>query len=199
MNECAAAVASNGRVWSFLAPHARQFDHDPVRVCSVARALGGLREAYVSAQHTPPSQEARLSRSHEHPWRPGRSEEPPRQGPRPSIGLIGSIRSRRSFTELSRTGRRVSRSFLWCTWCLDPTASHASVAFAITRAYGPAVRRNKLRRQLRAVLVELDRAEPLPPIMIMMGPRGARKERTFAQIQQAVTAMIHEIRQQLSA
>jgi len=65
---------------------------------------------------------------------------------------------------------------LWCTFLPDPTASPPRVAFAIGRAVGPAVTRNRVRRRLR-VLLAADRA--WPPGWYLIGARPAIAERPF--------------------
>ena len=167
-----------------------------IRHCIQPGSRGGRREAYISAQHTATCQEARVPRSHEHPWRTGRDQEPPGQGPRPSLGLIDRIRERHAFARLGREGTRIRRSALWCSWCPDPDSTTTSVAFAITRAYGPAVTRNRLRRRLRSILRELDRANPLPPILLLVGPRSSTIELTFDQLRHELTALIEQVRSQ---
>jgi len=157
---------------------------------------GGRREAYISTEYTSTCEEARVPLSHEHPRRSCRPQEPPRQGPRPPFSLIGRLRDRRAFARLGRDGRRIRRSVLWCTWCPDPDSTATSVAYAITRAYGPAVHRNRLRRRLRAILRDLDRTDELPPVMLLIGPRPRSIELTFDQIQQDLTSLVQEIRSQ---
>jgi ribonuclease P protein component len=69
------------------------------------------------------------------------------------------------------------------------------VAFAINRAYGPAVRRNRLRRQLRAVLAELDRQQPLPTGMMIIGARpGTRFELPFDTVSSELTQLVERAR-----
>ena len=163
----------------------------------IGRVLGGgRREAYISAQHPQTCQEARVPLAHEHPRRTCRAQEPPRQGPRPTLGLIDRVRERHAFARLGREGTRIRRSALWCSWCPDPASTATSVAFAITRAYGPAVNRNRLRRRLRSILRELERSEPLPPILLLIGVRPQPIELTFDQLEDELTALIREIRSQ---
>jgi len=184
-----------------LVPHAPDHMHQIVsaRHC-IGRVLGGgRREAYISAQHTQTCQEARVPLAHEHPGRTCRAQEPPRQGPRPTLGLIDRVRERHAFARLGHEGTRIRRSALWCSWCPDPASTTTSVAFAITRAYGPAVHRNRLRRRLRSILRELDRSEPLPPILILIGVRPRAIELTFDQLRDELTALIREIRRQQTA
>jgi ribonuclease P protein component len=110
--------------------------------------------------------------------------------------LIDRVRERHAFARLGREGTRIRRSALWCSWCPDPASTATSVAFAITRAYGPAVNRNRLRRRLRSILRELERSEPLPPILLLIGVRPQPIELTFDQLEDELTALIREIRSQ---
>jgi ribonuclease P protein component len=112
--------------------------------------------------------------------------------------LIRPIRDRRGFQRLAAEGRRIQRSNLWCIWCPDPHSPAASVAFAIGRTSGPAVARNRLRRRLRAVLREIDRATPIPPALLLFGTRRPATELTYEMIQRDATALIDEIRAQIS-
>lgn len=137
-----------------------------------------VREAHISAQQPASCKEARLPGPDGHPRRPRRAEEPSRQGPRPPVGLITRIRSRDAFVRLQREGRRVRRSALWCTWCPDPTATTTSVAFALSRALGSAVSRNRLRRRLRAILTTIE----LPPGLLLIGATPAAITLTFDQL-----------------
>lgn len=139
---------------------------------------GVSREAYLPTQCPPPKQEARLPRPDEHSRRPCRVEVTPRQGPSPSVGLIGRIHTRSDFQRLRRDGRRVRIEPFWCSHLPDPTSNTAQVAFAINRAVGNAVTRNRLRRRLRAVLTELDLAGGL----YLIGCTPKASELTFDQI-----------------
>lgn len=168
------------------------------RYCIQPGSRGGRREAYISAQYPPTCEEAWFSQSHEHSRRTCRAQEPPRQGPRPSLRLIGRIRERHAFARLGREGTRIRRSALWCSWCPDPDSTTTSVAFAISRAYGPAVTRNRLRRRLRAILRQLDETEPLPPISVLIGVRPSTVELTFDQARTELAAMVHQIRRDLA-
>ena len=149
-----------------------------VRFIPVSEDHGVSREAYLPAQRPPPSQEARFPRSHEHPRRPCRVEVTPRQGPGPSVGLIGRIQTRSDFQRLRRDGRRVRIEPFWCSHLPDPSSNTAQVAFAINRAVGNAVTRNRLRRRSRAVLTDLD----LPGGLYLIGCTPKANELTFDQI-----------------
>jgi ribonuclease P protein component len=109
--------------------------------------------------------------------------------------LIGRIRGRHAFARLARDGTRIRCSSLWCAWCPDPHSTSTSIAFAIGRAYGTAVERNRLRRRIRAVLGEVDRTEPLPPGMLLIGARHRTPtELTFEQTRSELTQLIERVR-----
>ena len=180
-------------------PHAPDHMHQIVsaRHC-IGRVLGGgRREAYISAQHTQTCQEARVPLAHEHPRRACRAQEPPRQGPRPTLGLIDRVRERHAFARLGREGTRIRRSALWCSWCPDPASTTTSVAFAITsRRTAPPSTGIGFVVDCARSWANCDRSEPLPPILILIGVRPKAIELTFDQLRDELTALIREIRSQ---
>lgn len=151
---------------------------------------GVSREAYLPAQCPPPLEEARLSRSHEHSRRTRRAQVPARQGPRPSVRLIGRIRTRDEFQRLRREGRRVRIEPFWCAHLSDSSANPPRVAFAISRAVGNAVIRNRLRRRLRAIVTDLD----LPPGLYLIGCRPSASELSFDQITDTLVKLPRRVR-----
>ena len=105
--------------------------------------------------------------------------------------MITTVRGRNELRAATRAGSRISGAVLWCTWCPDPEASSTSVAYAIGRVYGSAVRRNRLRRRIRAVLADIDRRNPLPPGTMLIGVhRQVSTEVTFAQVQTDVNRIV---------
>lgn len=83
--------------------------------------------------------------------------------------MIWRIRERAAFERLRTEGVRIRpltspllpgeshrRRSLWCSYLPDTEATPPRVAFAIGRKVGPAVVRNRLRRQIRAVLTEAE-------------------------------------------
>ena len=146
------------------------------------------REAHIPAQQPPASQETRVPCPDVDPRRSRRAQEPPRQGPRPTLGLIDRIRGRDAFRRLAHDGTRIRRPALWCTWCPDPAISTTSVAFALPRALGSAVVRNRLRRRMRSILREL---EPLlPGGMLLIGAQPSSTELTFAALRTELTLLL---------
>ncbi|MFP5486962.1 MAG: ribonuclease P protein component [Acidimicrobiia bacterium] len=113
--------------------------------------------------------------------------------------MIARFRGRHEFARLARDGTRFRCSALWCTWCPDPQSTSTRVAYAIGRAYGPAVRRNRLRRRARSVLNELDRVAPLPPGLLLIGVRQrptttTASELTFDHVRRELTELTTSIR-----
>jgi RNase P protein component len=63
------------------------------------------------------------------------------------------------------------------------------VAFALGRALGPAVVRNRLRRRLRVLLA----ASPVPPGWYLVGATPAAVERQFDALRQDVSRLVQAI------
>lgn len=68
------------------------------------------------------------------------------------------------------------------------------VAFAIGRACGPAVIRNRTRRRLRAALRAIDQVDPLPPGALLIGTKPAAVELTFEQLQTELMKLVTQLR-----
>jgi ribonuclease P protein component len=103
--------------------------------------------------------------------------------------LIDRVRERDAFIRLRREGVRVRTDPLWCSFVLDSDLVPPQVAFAIGRAVGSAVSRNRLRRRLRAVLAECD----VPPGLYLIGARTPACEQTFDELQATVISLIAKV------
>jgi len=137
-------------------------------------------EAHVPTQQPTSSQEARIPITHGDPSRTTRSQSTPPKGPSPSVGVIWRLRERRAFAQLRRYGRRVRKGVVTVTAVIDASSTHPPrVAFAISRKVGPAVTRNRLRRQMRAHLSELRKKDSLDSgdYLVMIAPGGAELSR----------------------
>jgi ribonuclease P protein component len=143
------------------------------------RSRGGLREAHLPTEQSSPRQEARLPPPDEHPRRASRAEGTSRQGPAQPVGLIWRIRERSAFTRLANEGRRTRAGVLWCTYIPDPVATPPRVAYALGRAIGPAVVRNRLRRRLRAMLT----TATLPPGFYLIGAQPTAVQRSRSELE----------------
>ena len=165
------------------------------RMCVAPESSGDRREAYLSAQHPPPSPQAWLPCAYEHPRRPCGAQVPPRQGPRPTVGLIDRIRHRDAFARLRREGIRVRVDSLWCSFVPDSGVAPPRVAFAIGRAAGSAVQRNRLRRRLRAILGACD----VPAGLLLIGADRAATEHSFAELQRSVQRLLDAMHRRTAA
>jgi ribonuclease P protein component len=104
--------------------------------------------------------------------------------------LIDRVRERDAFVRLRRDGVRVRTDPLWCSFVLDPDLVPPQVAFAIGRAVGSAVSRNRLRRRLRALLANSD----VPPGLYLIGARTPVCEHTFAELERSLTSLLDKVR-----
>ena len=68
------------------------------------------------------------------------------------------------------------------------------MAYSIGRACGPAVNRNRLRRRLRAILREVDRNQPLPAGLLLIGAHPGATELTFEQLTRETSSLVAAIR-----
>jgi ribonuclease P protein component len=90
---------------------------------------------------------------------------------------------------LRRDGRRVRIEPFWCSYLIDSSLDTAQVAFAINRAVGNAVVRNRLRRRSRVVLEQL----ALPAGLYLIGCRPGAHELTFEHIQLTLGKLVAKI------
>ena len=97
---------------------------------------------------------------------------------------IGRVRTRASFAALSATGRRARSGALRVTAVVGTPDDMPCVAFAVGKAVGPAVVRNRLRRRLRAAAAELG---PRPgTYLIAVDAAGA--DRTYQELRTDLAA-----------
>jgi ribonuclease P protein component len=88
-----------------------------------------------------------------------------------AVAATWRVRDRATFNAL-REGRRGHAGPVRVTWVPEPgAATPPRVALAVGRRVGPAVARNRVRRQLRAVVAEL--APGLAPGAYLVAYRGA--------------------------
>lgn len=67
------------------------------------------------------------------------------------------------------------------------------MAFALGRALGPAVTRNRLRRRLRAICRTLTAAGELPPGLLLIGASPAAVELTYAQLDTELRSIVRTL------
>jgi ribonuclease P protein component len=97
---------------------------------------------------------------------------------------------------LAAEGQRARAGVLWCTFILDPPGitTPPRVAFALGRALGPAVVRNRVRRQLRVMLQAASSAGTVPSGMYLIGARPLAASRSFIELQFDLTQLLHRAR-----
>jgi ribonuclease P protein component len=76
--------------------------------------------------------------------------------------LIRSLRRQLDFADIRRNGIKVVEKPFRLSAVVAPDSEVVTMGYAIPRSVGPAVVRNRLRRQLRAVMAEFDGAGRLP-------------------------------------
>jgi ribonuclease P protein component len=108
--------------------------------------------------------------------------------------LIGRIGDRRAFDRLARDGRQAKSETLWCTYLDDPDTVPPRVAFSIGRSVGSAVRRNRLRRRLRAIVGAMAGRPPLTRGLILIGARATATELSFDELRCDVQRLLGRIR-----
>jgi ribonuclease P protein component len=107
--------------------------------------------------------------------------------------LIWSIRGRRAFQTLARSGRTARTETLWCNFLNDPAAVPLRVAFAVGRSIGPATRRNRLRRQLRAIVAAIAPDLGLRQGWLLIGALPAASKHTFVSLRSEVTSLLTKV------
>ncbi|MBL6634576.1 MAG: ribonuclease P protein component [Actinobacteria bacterium] len=106
--------------------------------------------------------------------------------------MIHRIRTSHEFTRLDIEGVQVRTDVLWCKFLADPMMSPPRVAFSISRAHGPAVRRNLARRRLKELLREHVRNNQLPPGALLVGIIRSKSDQMFEMSPQHLA---HQVRQ----
>ena len=99
----------------------------------------------------------------------------------------GRVRSHADFTALRQRGVRSRQRSVRVTYLAG--APEVRLAFAVGRPVGSAVVRNRLRRRLRALMVELDP----PPGSYLVATTPAAATSTFADLRVELAAALHEV------
>jgi ribonuclease P protein component len=133
-----------------------------------------MREADLPAEPAEAQQEARISSANAHPRGAQRAEDASPARPRSAFRLIWRVRGHATFRDLARAPARRHGAFGARLLSGRPDQP-PSVAYAVPRAVGGAVERNRLRRRLRAAVRELE-SELVPGgvYLLSAGP-GAMK------------------------
>ena len=104
--------------------------------------------------------------------------------------MIWSIRDRGAFERLASSGCRSRTRTLWCRYLNEPAARPLRVAFAVGRSYGPAVQRNRLRRQLRVIIDRAAAEGALTAGWLLVGANSSAQEHTFDELRHEIDDLL---------
>lgn len=156
-------------------------------------------ETNVSAEQSPTGEATRFPPSDVDQGGSARLALPSSQGPPPAVGLIWRVRDRAAFTALQRHGRRQRRGPVTVTFLAEAApeaqAEPPKVAFAVGRNVGRAVRRNRVRRQLRSIMRELvARPEtPVGPGTYLVSTRPGVTTLSYQELKRTVETALEQI------
>jgi ribonuclease P protein component len=157
-------------------------------------------ETNVSAEQSPTGKASRFPTPDVDARRAARVALPPPQGPPPAVGLIWRVRDRAAFAELQRRGRRQRRGPVTVTFLAEAAPEAQTeppkVAFAVGRQVGPAVRRNRVRRQLRSIMRELVARPdtPVGPGTYLVSARPEVTALSYQELKSTVETALEQIR-----
>jgi ribonuclease P protein component len=163
------------------------------------------REEDLSTEHPSACSPSWFPAPHGDPRRSAHRALPPSTGSCPAIGLIWRIRDRATFVELARRGRRVSSGPLTVVHLAEkqenpsisgdstPPVSHPRVAFAVPRAVGAAVERNRVRRRIRSICLELATADRMAPGAWLFIVRPGAPTLTFCELNTLVSESVQSL------
>ena len=114
-----------------------------------------MREADLPAEPAEAQQEARIPSADAHPRGTQRAQDAASARPRPAVRLIWRVRGHATFRDLARAPVR-RHGALSARLAPGNPGDPPRVAYAVPRAVGGAVDRNRLRRRLRATVRDLE-------------------------------------------
>ena len=110
--------------------------------------------------------------------------------------MIWRIRERGAFQRLAADGQRARAGVLWCTYLLDPpgTTTPPRVAYALGRALGPAVARNRVRRRLRAGLAAASSEGLVPAGSYLVGAQPTAVSSSYDELMFDLHQLLSRVR-----
>jgi ribonuclease P protein component len=154
-----------------------------------------MREADLPAEPAEAQQEARISSADAYPRGSQRGEDASSARSRPSLRLIWRVRGHATFRELARAPARRHGALRARVLPGDPSQP-PSVAYAVPRAVGNAVERNRLRRRLRAMVRELD-TELLPGGQYLLSAGPAAMKSTTTELRNTLRVVLRASRERI--
>ncbi len=141
-----------------------------------------MDEADLSTQRAQTRQDARVSQADVDQSRPSRDSVAPGEGTQASVGVttgpasrsrapgISPVRFRETFADLRRSSSRGHSGPISVSFVARPEWERPQVAYAVNRRVGNAVRRNLLRRRMRAIMAESAVDLPVGAYVVRSGP-----------------------------
>lgn len=161
----------------------------PVVTGSASRPRSSC-EAYVPAQYPASGPQARFPAPYVRPCRPVHPQGSPSARPSASVCLIDPVTDRAVFRDL-RTSRQRGSSGPVAVICLPrPGAARPGVAFALPRRLGGAVVRNRCRRRLRSICVDLTKSGELPVMNYLFTVRNDMERLNHTTLRQHVVRAV---------
>jgi ribonuclease P protein component len=152
-----------------------------------------MREADLPAEPAEAQQEARISSADAYPRGPQRAEDAAPARPLAALRLIWRVRGHGTFRDLARAPARRHGALRARLLPGDPDLP-PSVAYAVPRAVGGAVERNRLRRRLRAAVRELD-GELVPGGRYLLSAGPAAMTTTPTELRDTLRAVLRAARE----
>lgn len=97
------------------------------------------------------------------------------------------------FERLAREGRTARAKGIWVSAIIDSSLGETQVAYAVGRRAGGAVRRNRLKRQLRHVVRSCSHA--LRPGWYLVGVSAGVDQLSYQQMEATVARLLGEVQQ----
>ena len=152
-----------------------------------------MREADLPAEPAEAQQEARIQTSDAYPRGAQRAQDASSARSRPAVRLIWRVRGHATFRELARAPAR-RQGALRLRMLPGDTATPPSVAYAVPRAVGGAVDRNRLRRRLRAAVRDLE-PELVPGAAYLLSAGPAAMTAGPAELRSTLSTLLSALRE----
>jgi ribonuclease P protein component len=152
-----------------------------------------MREADLPAEPAEAQQEARISSTDADPRGSQRAEDASSARTRSALRLIWRVRGHGAFRDLARVPAR-RHGALGARLLRGDPEQPPSVAFAVPRAVGGAVQRNRLRRRLRATVRELE-SELVPGGAYLLSAGPAAMSTTSSELRDSLRTALRAARE----
>jgi ribonuclease P protein component len=154
-----------------------------------------MREADLPAEPAEAQQEARIPPADAHSRGPQRAQDASATRPRQAVRLIRRVRGHAAFRDLARAPAR-RQGALGARLLPGDPQQPPSVAYAVPRAVGGAVQRNRLRRRLRAAVRELE-SELVPGGAYLLSAGPAAMTASTTELRETLRTVLRSARERV--